>query len=248
MSRSGRENVEPVATTAVSPCLPVDPVHASCGSLPSSSPGRHPTQANVPTLHDNAFCDGTIPTHRASPPGSPFCCPLKTPHRPISAPQNHRSTSALTCAEDDHSSSCQYDLCGKANARSLPESRRDSTLSTTNQVRNLDICNEFKDSVTRPAARAVAEALKTAHQETLCKARNPNTATRLDNMKASILCHAFYPRLVQAYIRRCRVSAISAISCCPSLNLAWFTLIGKKPYFAIYIWVHLTFACVSIMF
>lgn len=54
------------------------------------------------------------------------------------------------------------------------------------------------------------EILRDPHKETIEKAQRPVTATQLDNMKASILCHGFYPRLVDAYIKHHKVKESSS--------------------------------------
>jgi hypothetical protein len=141
------------------------------------------------------------PVDASSPPESPSGCPVKPPK--ISAP--HRSSARLMYYDADHLSPRQYGLYEMANVHRLQAA---PSQRAANQFRNLH--HEFPDS--RSAARAVIEALQDAHQETLQKTLNPSTATRLDNMKASILCHgSFYPRLVEASIRRRWVSSISAI-------------------------------------
>lgn len=192
-SFGGCEPSKPVAGRGRSPGLDVESMCTSCGSLSPSSPGRRLSNAKADRQdHDNNFCDTST---NISPPSD---CPVKIPERKnISAPQHHESSGA-TYDDADPLSPRHYGLYEMAHVR-LPAARQ----RVATQFRSLGSWDEFPDSCTSPAA-----ALNDAHQETLQKARNPETATRLDNMKASILCHAFYPRLVEAYIRHRRVSAL----------------------------------------
>ena len=87
---------------------------------------------------------------------------------------------------------------------------RSSSQKLMNKLEDLKICNTCRPSQSPGTTRPVKGILRDAHKETVEKAQRPATATRLDNMKASILCHGFYPRLVDAYIKHRKVKESSS--------------------------------------
>lgn len=87
---------------------------------------------------------------------------------------------------------------------------RSSSQKLMNKLENLTIRNSCQPSQSPGTTRPVKEILRDAHKETIEKAQRPVTATRLDSMKASILCHGFYPRLVDAYIKHRKVKESSS--------------------------------------
>lgn len=180
----------PPLTRSPSPCESVSSVRDSIESLSSAEMCRLEELMTSPASQQDG--DQTDESNPASSPRSP------QQNLQVALPQSETPSAHNHQARIRSSSAGRYGLYNMACTKPRNPGQR-----LSNQLEHLTLTRE-----SCPYSQAngfVTERLKDVHKATLKKVQSPSMATRLDNMKATILSHGFYPRLVDAYIKHRKV-------------------------------------------